>query len=258
MGDRNDDKDQEPKKRVGFFEVLKNISRGSDLFIPLLLLILLLPLGTLFVDKDFLASTEKLSSVVANAAGSNWGSVTAFVFACLTMVAMGVLRAFGEGQEITSQERRIEAATRSAIENPEKPQLAWDAGRATLEKYLNRNLSQVRTIAGITYTVMLLGFVLIIYGLYEAFGDPGKLSVSIVAAASGVLMNFIGGSFLLVYRSLLAQSREYLYVLERINGVGMAVAVIESISVEDAALKNATTAELAKNLLTLYGASKAG
>ena len=157
-------------------------------------------------------------------------------------------------KETHASEVRAENATRRSIENPEQPKLAWEAGRATLEKYLDRNLGQIRTIATLTYVVLFCGFSLICFGVLQAFSDKSKLPVSIVASASGVLVSFIGGSFMVIYRSLLLQSKDYLWVLERINGVGMDVAVIESIPEESAQLKHATTAELAKTLLTLYGA----
>jgi hypothetical protein len=196
------------------------------------------------------------SSLPAPPVTDNFSHVTTAVIVAILGLVLTITRWAMEGREIKTQQDRLEAATKEANDNPEKPQLAWEAGRATLEKYLNRNLAQVRTIATLTYIVMFGGFGMIMYGLFEAFTDPAKLKVSIVSSASGVLVSFIGGSFLLVYRSLLAQSRDYLIVLERINGVGMAVAVIESIPDENAKLKHETTAELAKNLLTLYGASR--
>ena len=102
---------------------------------------------------------------------------------------------------------------------------------------------------------MLCGFGFVLYGLLKAFETPATLPVSIVASASGVLISFIGGSFLLVYRSILAQSKEYVTVLERINAVGMAVQVIANIPDESSQLKHQTTAELARQLLTIYAAT---
>jgi hypothetical protein len=57
---------------------------------------------------------------------------------------------------------------------------------------------------------------------------------------------------MLVFRSILAESRGYVTVLERINAVGMAVQVIASIPDASADLKGATTASLANQLLGLY------
>jgi hypothetical protein len=123
-----------------------------------------------------------------------------------------------------------------------------------LENYLDRNLAQVRSIYWLTVFVMICGFGFVLYGLYYAFQSAEKLPVSIVASASGVLISFIGGSLLLIYRAVLAQSKEYVIVLERINAVGMAVQVIASIPDSVPDLKNQTTADLARQLLTLYAA----
>jgi hypothetical protein len=154
--------------------------------------------------------------------------------------------------ERQARQDKIEIVEERAREHPEKPQLAWDLARTKLESYLDRNLAQVRSIYWLTLLVMVCGFGFIVYGLYEAFQSPDRLPVSIVASASGVIVSFIGGSLLLVYRSILAQSKDYVTVLERINAVGMAVQVIASISDTGQELRNTTTAELAKQLLNLY------
>ena len=153
------------------------------------------------------------------------------------------------------REQKIETVEERLREHPERPQLAWDLARVKLENYLDRNLSQVRSIYWLTLIVMFCGFGFVMYGLFQASQNPDKLPVSIVAAASGVLISFIGGSFLLIYRSILAQSKEYVTVLERINAVGMAVQVIASIPEANAELKSQTKAELAKQLLSLYATS---
>jgi hypothetical protein len=150
---------------------------------------------------------------------------------------------------------RKDLTEKAAAEQPGKPQLAWVAGRVLLETYLDRNIRQVRTIATLTYLVMTAGFIFILYGLVRAFNDPNALPVAIVASASGIVVSFIGGSFLLVYRSLLIQTKEYIFGLERINGVGMSMSVIEAIPEESKELRAQTMAQLAKDLLTLYGAN---
>jgi hypothetical protein len=156
--------------------------------------------------------------------------------------------------EEEARKTKIEKVEKSVRENPEKPQLAWDLARTKLESYLDRNLSQVRSIYWLTLFVMVVGFAFILYGLYHAFQSPDRLPVAIVASASGVIVSFIGGSLLLIYRSILSQSKDYVAVLERINAVGMAVQVISNIPDASAALRDQTTAELAKQLLGLYAA----
>jgi hypothetical protein len=194
------------------------------------------------VDKKI---TEALAGVIGVMAG---------------LIAAGVVSYQGLTDQ-EAREQKIEKVEQQLREHPEKPQLAWDLARVKLESYLDRNLSQVRSIYWLTLLVMLCGFGFISYGLFQASQNPEKFPVSIVAAASGVLISFIGGSFLLIYRSILAQSKEYVTVLERINAVGMAVQVIATIPEESLELKSQTKAELAKQLLTLYahsGSSSAG
>jgi len=186
---------------------------------------------------------KKITEVVASVIGA---------LAALITVGVAAYQGLAEQE---AREQKIETVEQRLREHPEKPQLAWDLARVKLESYLDRNLSQVRSIYWLTLIVMLCGFGFVSYGLFQASQNPEKLPVSIVAAASGVLISFIGGSFLLIYRSILAQSKEYVTVLERINAVGMAVQVIATIPDESAELKSQTKAELAKQLLTLYAHS---
>jgi hypothetical protein len=150
---------------------------------------------------------------------------------------------------------RLLAAERAVRKHPEKSKLAWDLAREKLESYLDRNISHVRSILFLTSAVMVAGFGFVLYGIWRAFEQPEKLPVAIVASASGLLVSFIGGSFMLIYRAILSQSKDYVTVLERINAVGMAVQVIENIPSQQSELKHRTTAELAKQLLGLYAAT---
>lgn len=186
---------------------------------------------------------KKIANIVAGSLGVVAG-----------LAAFGVLT-YQNLVDQQAREQKIETVEERLRAHPERPQLAWDLARVKLENYLDRNLSQVRSIYWLTLIVMFCGFGFVMYGLFQASQNPDKLPVSIVASASGVLISFIGGSFLLIYRSILAQSKEYVTVLERINAVGMAVQVIASIPEANADLKSQTKAELAKQLLSLYATS---
>lgn len=170
------------------------------------------------------------------------------VAAALTFL-VSAYQKFLEERNVETKIRTVEEKIR---ENPQEPQLAWELAQTKLESYLNRNLGQVRSIFWLTAIVMLVGFGFILYGVVRAFDAPDKFPVAVVASVSGVLVSFIGGSFLIIYRSTLAQSKDYVSVLERINAVGMCVQVLETIPAESASLKHQTTAEIAKQLLLLY------
>ncbi|NID06993.1 hypothetical protein HBF26_19060 [Luteibacter jiangsuensis] len=172
-------------------------------------------------------------------------------------LVISLIAALEGATELSERAKELERAEAQTQAHPDKPLLAWDAGRLRLESYLDRNLSQVRAIFWLTILVMLVGFCLIVFGLMRAMAQPDRLPIAVVSAASGVLVSFLGGSFLLIYRSTLRQSTEFVSVLERINAVGMAVQVIESIPLEPHNLRHETSAALARKLLALYGASRA-
>ena len=70
-----------------------------------------------------------------------------------------------------------------------------------------------------------------------------------MAVGSGIITEFIGVTFMAIYRSTLRQANAYMSVLERINAVGMAVQILDAIGNEEPKLKDATRAEVAKLLL---------
>ena len=161
-------------------------------------------------------------------------------------------------EELQREEKtqaKLEKVEERAREHPDKPQLAWDLARTKLKNYLDRNLAQLRSIFWLTSFVMVVGFGLVLYGLIKAYERPEALPVSVVGSVSGVVISFIGGSFLLIYRSILTQTRRYVSVLERINAVGMAVQVLGSISEDSKELRNESTAILARQLIGLYSIS---
>lgn len=169
------------------------------------------------------------------------------------LLGLLIVAAKEELQKSEKAELEVRQVEEKARANPERPEFAWDLARTKLERYLDRNLYEVRAIFVLTTLVMLGGFGLVVYGLLQSFSQPTNLPVSIVSAASGVLLSFIGGSFLLIYRSVLAQSASYVSILERINAVGMAVQIASTVPDTDGKLKAETVASLAKSLLTMYG-----
>jgi glucan phosphoethanolaminetransferase (alkaline phosphatase superfamily) len=150
-------------------------------------------------------------------------------------------------------EKKIEQVERRYDEHPTEPKAAWDLARVKLELYLNRNLSQVTAIFWLTSFVMIVGFSLIGIGVWLIYRKPSELAPSALAAISGIVVNVIGATFLSIYRATMQQAKDYVTMLERINAVGMSVQILESIDPAKGDLKAGATADLAKQLLTIYG-----
>jgi hypothetical protein len=155
--------------------------------------------------------------------------------------------------EETAAKAEIKKAEERIKENPKEPTAAWELARIKLENYLNRNLSQIRWIFLWTVGIMIAGFTIIGYGILKVYQPSSNISAGIITTASGLIVEFIGATFLVIYKSTMEQAKDYVNVLERINAVGMSVQILENISKDEIKLQDQTRAEIAKQLLDLYG-----
>jgi len=129
--------------------------------------------------------------------------------------------------QITSREKVNQAETEAKeVEGKSKP--SWDLARVTLQEYFNRNLAQITWIFWLSLVVMLIGFGIIIWGITQSSKSPDYFLPGVIAGVAGVLTEFIGATFIFVYKSTIQQAMEYLKTLERINSVGMAMQILDT------------------------------
>lgn len=165
-------------------------------------------------------------------------------------------KVYDDNKQQKERTEKIEILEKEFKENPDKPQTAWELARLKLESYLNKNLKQVSSIFYFAAFVMLVGSSLIGYGIFKVYENPEFLKPSILVTCSGIIVNFIGGTLLLIYRSTMNQAKNYVDVLERINAVGMSIQILDSIDDKKTDLKEGTKAEIAKELLKIYGGNQ--
>ena len=161
-------------------------------------------------------------------------------------------------KEKADNAQRIEKAERKVEAHPNEVKPVWELAQARLTGYLDRNLNQVRSIYWLTVAIMIVGFLLIANGVFRVYSDPEALQASILSAVSGLLVNFIGATFLVIYRSTMNQAKEYVTVLERINAVGMAMQILDKL--ENSAqpeIKDKTTSDIARDLIIMYSTNPA-
>lgn len=119
-------------------------------------------------------------------------------------------------------------------EEPSKAKPVWDMAQITLESYFSRNLSQIRWIFWLSVIVMSLGFILILYGVALGYQNPKEnWIVAAIGGMAGVVTEFIGATFLFVYKSSIQQADKYVEILERMNFVGMAMQMLDSVVEQD-------------------------
>jgi hypothetical protein len=148
-------------------------------------------------------------------------------------------------------EKKLADADRQMAANPERIKFAWDVARVKLEAYFDRNLIQVNLVFWVAVFVMAVGFGFVLFGVVLSLNQPKVTSTSLVAAISGIITQFIGATFMVIYRSTMAQANEFMGVLDRINSVGMAIQVLDSIPESEGQLKNATRAQIVELLIAV-------
>ena len=106
----------------------------------------------------------------------------------------------------------------------------WEHARLKIQYYMHENLAQEKWIFRLSSATIGIGFILIVAGIVLAFQSAltgGQFLPSVVATLSGVIVQFIGRSFLWVYKSTTEQAAHYVGILERIYAVHMSQLLIE-------------------------------
>ncbi len=172
------------------------------------------------------------------------------VISLVTVIIAVYIQIYQKRLEAKSNARISEAESK-AEQEPEKAKPAWDLARVTLEAYFNRNLSQVTAIFWLCVIVMFVGFGIIVWGIFLAIQASQSSLPAIITGLAGVVTELIGATFLFVYRSTMQQAVNYTKTLERINSVGMAMQILDTIpnNAKDDGLKNSTKAAVVKILM---------
>lgn len=154
-------------------------------------------------------------------------------------------------KEAIKEKERIAEAESKVETQPEKARPAWDLARVTLDAYFNRNLSQITYIFWFSVFVMAIGFAVIVWGISQSVNSPNAIAPAGIAVLAGVVTEFIGATFIFIYRSTLHQALNYAKALERINSVGMAMQILDTMPDEAKPddLKSKTKAALIELLI---------
>jgi len=180
----------------------------------------------------------------------NFGGWIGLAIALISVV-VGVYTGLREAKSNRVVREKIEKAESKLEEEPEKAKPAWDLARVTLESYFNRNLSQINSIYWLSVIVMLVGFGILVWGIWMALSSSTVVVPAAIASVAGILTEFIGATFLFIYRSTIEQAVNYSKTLERINSVGMAMQILDTMSdkVNSDDLKSNTKANLVELLV---------
>ena len=132
----------------------------------------------------------------------------------------------------TVSKKDIEVARERVEKNPDKAKPAWDLATAKLEAYLSANLKQINWIFGLSVSVMIIGFVFLVIAVFLSLQNPQLITPVIVAGVGGALTEFIGATFLVLYRSAVEHSANFIKSLDKTSSVGVAMQILDNISTD--------------------------
>jgi hypothetical protein len=211
---------------------------------------------------------QRVASRLYEAAGASLFPALGFVLAGIGLVLLSLTlfdllasrRASHSSISTTPLLREeLQRALNRAEATPGKAGPAWDLARVKLELYFDRNLTQIKQIFLLSAGVMIAGFVFVLVSIILAFTEIGRqnaapsMTPAWIGGIAGVITEFIGATFLFVYKSTVQQAASYTQTLERINSVGMAMQILDTISEDSKDLQDSTKAEIVKLLLQQAG-----
>jgi putative ubiquitin-RnfH superfamily antitoxin RatB of RatAB toxin-antitoxin module len=200
-------------------------------------------------------ATSLITGAILAVSKSIFSKETAIGVVVSALVAIIAYALAARSQKALEQVRevRIAGLELKLEQEPEKVKFAWDLARITLETYFDRNLNQVRMIFFVAIAVMVAGFGFVLWGIKVAVQNPESVKIAIIASASGILTQFIGLTFMAIYRSTMLQAGQFMKVLERINTVGMAVQILDTMKDTSSELKDLTRVDIIRLLLASPG-----
>ena len=98
---------------------------------------------------------------------------------------------------------------------------------------------------------MILGFALIVSILVSTVYSKVDVKLDSIGIIAGIITEFIGATFLFIYKSTVNQALHHSKSLEEINNVGMSIKIVESIEKDDKNKEKIDDAkiEIAKKLI---------
>ena len=172
---------------------------------------------------------------------------------------IGVITGYALGSTITTvqqataerERQRIRELEKKLEEAKEKLTPAWVMAQHRLDRYLEQNSRHIRQIFILSVIAMVIGFGMVILGIWEAIQSPDELVPAAISGVAGLITEFIGTTFLFLFRSTVQQARDYAPMLERMGSVGMVMHIVDTIPEPD--LKSQTKAKVSVLLMQQMG-----
>lgn len=212
----------------------------------------------LITVSEFTKYSGTIEKVIKNQ--YRWINLLLVSFICLLFLSIiGIIiisllkTSLKEKESKEKIEGDINSAKNDIIENPKKALPLWELANSYLQKYYNENLNQIKSIYILSLISLISGFLLILILVIMApilKLDIEHFDIGIIA---GIITEFIGATFLFIYKSTISQGLEYSNSLNKTNNIGMSIKILESIESTENNIEKIEDAkiEISKKLLSL-------
>jgi hypothetical protein len=98
---------------------------------------------------------------------------------------------------------------------------------------------------------MLVGFGIIIWGVSASITSESNTLPAIISTISGIITEFIGATFLAMYKSTIKQAADYMTVLTKTSSVGIAMQILDTIDENgnESSVKTQTKVKVVEKLM---------
>jgi nitrate reductase gamma subunit len=146
--------------------------------------------------------------------------------------------------------KNIQEIEKVVKEKPHEIKTSWDLARITLQEHFKKNLDQISFIFWISIFVTIFGFLVILIGIILSSQSSSSFQAALLVSSAGILTEFIGATFLYIYKSTIDQALNYARILEKLNRIGIAIEIAQSKDHNDEKINRLT--ELLKVMLSEY------
>jgi hypothetical protein len=118
-----------------------------------------------------------------------------------------------------------------------------------LTSYIDNHLKKSNEIYNISTKLSYFGYILLLIGGCLAFFKSDSFQMAILISVSGIILNFISSIILVIFKSLMEQTKNYLAILEKTSLIGVSWFLSEQITDREAREK--LLSEVALKILEL-------
>lgn len=149
-------------------------------------------------------------------------------------------------QPFDDKKEQQEEIKKEEKEQPDKIKPTWEYGKVELMEQLEVTKKQIRITFWCSLIAIIFGLVLIFKIIITQNLDK---DISILGIIGGVIVEFIGATFLFMYKSLISQLNENLKILERLNFVGIGIKILDTLESENKEEVNSAKMKLAQQII---------